>query len=265
MLDIFLTGLWTVLAAATAVWVVSLPLRDASIVDVFWGLGFVLVAGVYRLGGPPAELRQWLLLALVAIWGLRLAGYIFWRSRGRGEDRRYTAMRDKIPHFAWLSLPIVFWFQAVLVAIISLPHLVVQAQAVEPGWRWSDIAGLAVWLVGFTFEALGDAQMARFKADPDNRGKVMRSGLWRYTRHPNYFGDAMVWWGFWLIALGAPGGAWTVVGPVIMTVLLLKVSGVALLERDLSKRRPEYRDYVESTSAFIPWFPKRRRRGEGAS
>lgn len=247
-----------ILVATTLLWLLSLKLHDVSIVDIFWGLGFVLTAWIYRFQGPEPTPRQLLVLGLVTLWGVRLAVYIAWRNRGHGEDYRYLKMRENHgPSFAWKSLFIVFYLQGALVLLIGLPHLFLQVPAPPTGWRWSDAVGLLLFLVGIFFETVGDWQMARFKADPSHKGKVLDRGLWRYTRHPNYFGDAMVWWGFYAFALAAPGGAWTLPCPVIMTFFLLKVSGVALLEKTISERRPQYREYIERTPAFFPWFPRR--------
>ena len=261
MIDLLLavaTGFGGLLAAFTLLWLVSLAKRDVSIVDIAWGPAFALLAWIYHLFGPrPSAARQVLLLALVTVWALRLGVYIWMRGRGEGEDRRYAKMRRKRGKaFRWQSLLTVFWLQAGLATLISLPFLFGLGQGVSRGWRWTDFLGLGLWLVGFFFEAVGDAQMMRFKADPANRGKVLSSGLWAYTRHPNYFGDALLWWGYYVIAIGSPGGFWTFPAPLLMTFFLLKVSGVALLEKDISERRPEYRDYIERTNAFIPGPPK---------
>jgi steroid 5-alpha reductase family enzyme len=186
----------------------------------------------------------------VCIWALRLAAHITWRNWGHGEDRRYQAIRARNePHFAFKSLYLVFALQAVLAWIISLPLFAPMTSA-SP-LNLCDVIGATLWSVGFFFEAVGDWQLARFKANAANTGKVMDRGLWRYTRHPNYFGDFAVWWGFFLIALG--GGAWwSVIGPLLMSVLLMRVSGVTLLEKDIGERTPEYRDYVRRTNAFFP-------------
>lgn len=250
-------GLVVVLAAMGVLWLVSVAKRDASIVDVVWGLGFVGLAWFYRTLGPEAHARHVLVLALVTLWGVRLAGYILWRNWGHGEDRRYQAMREyRGGHFWWVSFFTVFLLQGVLIWLIAAPLFVVQMSAVPPTWTWTDGVGLFCWGVGFFFESVGDWQLARFQADPANRGRVMRKGLWAYTRHPNYFGDAMVWWGYFFFALSVPGGGWTIVSPLLMTFLLLKVSGVALLEQTITERRPEYREYIASTNAFLPWFPR---------
>jgi steroid 5-alpha reductase family enzyme len=177
------------------------------------------------------------------------------RNWGGGEDRRYQAIRARNqPHFALKSLYLVFALQAVLAWVISLPLL--PAILSDSPLGILDIAGAALWLVGFWFEAGGDWQLARFKADPANAARVMDRGLWRYTRHPNYFGDFTLWWGLYVIALAARGW-WSIVGPLVMTVLLLRVSGVTLLERDIGERRPEYKEYVRRTNAFFPGLPRR--------
>jgi len=158
--------------------------------------------------------------------------------------------------FALYSLGMVFLLQGLLVLVVSLP-LQVAAER-RAGLDWVAWVGVALWAVGLFFEAVGDEQMRRFKRRPDTRGQVMDRGLWRYTRHPNYFGDFCVWWGLWLVALGAGGTWWTVVGPLVMSFLLIKGSGAALLEKDISERRPQYREYIERTSGFIPLPPRRR-------
>lgn len=257
-LTIALVALAAVTATMTLVWAVSLMIRDASIVDVFWGLGFVLVAWIYFFLTEPETLRRYLVVGLVTLWGARLSGYILWRNWGKGEDYRYRAMRERSPStFAWRSLVTVFWLQAALLWVISIPLLQAQRAARPEGLVWLDLLGLLFFLVGFAFEAGGDWQLARFKSDPENEGKVLDRGFWCYTRHPNYFGDAMVWWSFFLFAAATPGSLWTIYSPILMTFLLVRVSGVALLEKDLKHKKPEYRDYIERTSAFLPWFPKR--------
>jgi steroid 5-alpha reductase family enzyme len=249
----YLAGGGAVLAGVTLMWLLSVRLRDAGIVDVFWSLGFVLAAWIYRGFGPPATWRHGLVLALVTIWGLRLAAHIFWRQRGHAEDYRYQAMREKAgAGFWWKSYFRVFLLQGILLWIISAPlHA---AQASPPGgFRWTDALGLGLWSVGFFFEAVGDYQLARFKSRPENRGKALTSGLWATTRHPNYFGDATLWWGFFCFALASPLGWWTLPSVVLMSFLLLEVSGVALLEKTIAERREGYREYVETTPAFVPW------------
>lgn len=238
-------------------WLVSLVRRDASIVDITWGFGFVVVAWVVRFQGDTNTARQWLLVILVSVWGLRLTAYLWWRNRGQPEDFRYQAMRRRHgPRFPIVSLGTVFALQGLMMWIVSLPVQLGQVSD-TPGLGVLAALGTAVWAAGLFFEAVGDIQLARFKADPANAGLVMSSGLWRYTRHPNYFGDACVWWGLGLIAAETGVGAWGLIGSALMTVLLVRVSGAALLERSLRKRKPGYEDYVARTSSFIPRPPRR--------
>ena len=239
------------------VWLLSLAIRDASIVDVFWGLGFVLVAwSSFALGEGRAP-RQWLCVVLTTLWGMRLGAYLAWRNLGHGEDRRYVAMRRRHgDRFGLVSLYSVFGLQGVVMFVVSLPVQVVQAIPGPARLGAWDLAALALFGIGFAFECIGDWQLARFKAGPANTGRVMDRGLWAWTRHPNYFGDCLVWWGLYCIVLPTPV-AWAIVSPMLMTVFLLRVSGVALLERRLVRHKPDYADYVARTSAFVPWPPRR--------
>jgi len=238
-------------------WLVSLLVHDASIVDIVWGAGFVVVAATAAVAGDGWDSRRYLLAVLVGVWGLRLAGYLAWRNLGHGEDYRYVAMRKRWDdRFWWVSFFQVFVLQGALMWVVSLP-VQLSATAAEPSnFGPLAIAGVSVWTVGLLFETLGDAQLASFKADPLNAGRVMDKGLWRYTRHPNYFGDFCVWWGLFLIAAETGPGRWGIVGPVVMSILLLRVSGVALLEKTIAKRRPGYDDYAARTSAFFPRRPR---------
>jgi steroid 5-alpha reductase family enzyme len=247
---VWVTALPALLGAAAVTWAVSVRLRNVTIVDILWGLLFVIAALVYAVAVPVAGPRALLAVALVAIWGIRLAVYLAWRSHGQEEDRRYQALRRRHePGFALKSLYLVFGLQAFLAWIISLPL----AGAISGTAPLNALDGLgsALWLVGLIFEAGGDRQLARFKADPASAGKVMDRGFWRYTRHPNYFGDFCVWWGLYLLALSA-GAWWTIAGPLLMSFLLLRVSGVALLERSIGGRRPAYAEYARRTNAFFP-------------
>ena len=250
-----LAGLGVSAALAGATWLASLKPRDASLVDRVWSLMIAGPAIAYAvLLEPRWSWRTVGASLLLAAWSVRLALYVSWRNRGHGEDRRYQAIRARNePGFALKSLYLVFALQAVLAWLVSAPLLGVFAHDRAP--TALDAAGLGLVLFGVVFEHVGDAQLARFKADPAQRGRVMDRGLWRYSRHPNYFGEFCVWWGFFLVAL--PGAAWSLISPLIMSGLLLKVSGVALLEKDIGERRPAYRDYVRRTSAFFPWPPKR--------
>jgi steroid 5-alpha reductase family enzyme len=233
--------------------------RDTlSIVDIVWGLGFAVIAWVTFALADGSTPRRVLIVVLTTIWGLRLATYLAARNLGKPEDFRYAAMRRRYgDRFTLVSLGLVFGLQAVLMWIVSLPIQVAQVQETPSGLTALDVAGAALWAVGVAFESIGDAQLARFKRDSANAGRVMDRGLWRFTRHPNYFGDFLVWWGLYLIALATGDAWWTVIGPVVMSVLLLRVSGVTLLERSLRKRRPGYEDYARRTSAFLPRPPRR--------
>jgi steroid 5-alpha reductase family enzyme len=249
-------NLAALLGMMVCAWILSLLLKDSSIADVFWGLGFVLVAWTTFFLAQGYLLRKLLIAILVSVWGLRLAFYIGLRKRGAGEDRRYQKWRHLYgKRFWWVSLFKIFGLQGILLWVISL---VVQAGQIPPkpaGLGWLEGTGLLIWIIGFVFEALADFQLSRFKADPNNKGKVMDQGLWAYTRHPNYFGESLMWWGIFVITLSTPKSVWTVISPVTITFLLLKVSGVSLLEKTIVEKRPAYRAYKENTSAFIPWFP----------
>ena len=252
-----LLGLGTILTAATLLWMLSLTLRDASIADVCWGLGFVLLAWLYCVLSPALTPRSWLVAALITLWGGRLALHIFRRNHGKGEDPRYQAMRASHgPAFWWRSLFTVFWLQGVILWFVALP-LLVTARASQPAaLTVVDALGVLLFAVGFAFEVVGDYQLERFKAEASNCGTVLDRGLWRYTRHPNYFGDATMWWGLYVIAASTPGGWLTVLSPSLMTLLLLRVSGVTLLEEGLKASKPGYREYIVRTPAFFPWFPR---------
>ncbi len=251
---------WTAAAlmgAMLLLWLLSLALRDASIVDVWWGLGFAMVAWIGLALGDGWEPRRLLVALATSAWGLRLGGHLLWRNHGAGEDPRYAAMRRKWGrHFRWVSLATVFALQGSLQWVVSLPLQAAQSGVHPEHWTLLDGIGLALVCVGLFFETTADVQLARFRADPANAGAVMDRGLWAWSRHPNYFGDAVVWWGLFCFAAAVPRGAWTVFAPALMTFLLLRVSGVALLERHMDRRRPGYDAYKARTSAFVPWFPQ---------
>jgi steroid 5-alpha reductase family enzyme len=252
--QLFWSALLVLLLIGVATWLISIPLRNVSIVDSVWPL-LIAAAGASFLSGVSAvSLRTWLVAAVLIAWALRLSIYITVRNHGQGEDRRYQAIRARNqPGFVFKSLYLVFVLQAVLASVVSLPLLPALRSSVA--LNWLDAFGLLLATFGLLWESVGDAQLARFKADELNRGKVMDKGLWRYSRHPNYFGECCVWWGFFLVALGC-GGWWTVLSPLLMTMLLLKVSGVGLLEKDIGERRPAYREYIARTNAFLPSKPK---------
>jgi steroid 5-alpha reductase family enzyme len=252
--QVWLVGLAAASVLMVLTWVASVVRQDASLVDRVWGLAFVVLAWTYAVVADRWDTRVLLALALVTVWGLRLSIFITWRNWGHGEDARYVAMRHKRPAtFARRSLVTVFLLQGVLAWLISLPLLA--ATAVTGGaLGLIDAAAVLVWLVGFVFEAGGDAQLSRFLADPANRGTVMDRGLWAYTRHPNYFGDTVVWWSFLLLAL-AVGAWWGLFGTLLMSFLIVKVSGVALTDRRMGRpgsTRAGYEAYVRRTNAFFP-------------
>ncbi len=246
-------GLAAMLALGFVTWVVSFVKTDVSIVDSVWSLLIFSGGAVYAAALTSDGPRATIVLALVALWALRLAVYITWRNWGEAEDHRYQAIRARNqPNFEWKSLYLVFVLQAVLAWIVSASLLAGVAGMSALGWL--DFAGIVVVLFGIAFETAGDWQLARFKRNPASAGRVMDRGLWRYTRHPNYFGEFCVWWGFYLMALAA-GGWWAMLSPLLMSALLLKVSGVTLLEKDIGERRPAYRDYILRTNAFFPGLP----------
>jgi steroid 5-alpha reductase family enzyme len=237
---------------------VALRVGRHAVVDVAWGLGFVAVAATSYLlsdgDGDPA--RRGLVLALIAVWGVRLAAHIGRRSRGHGEDPRYDALLSRAPGSRTVyALRQVYLTQGVVMWFVSLPLQVAMFQADSLGLlAW---AGVALWAVGLFFEAVGDRQLQRFRDDPGNRGKVLDTGLWRYTRHPNYFGDACVWWGLSLVAFDAWPGILTLLSPVVMTWLLANGTGKPLLEKGMASTRPGYTEYVRHTSGFVPLPPRR--------
>lgn len=255
-LDVIGTATLAVVVLMVAAWLVSIARRDVSIVDVVWPLGLILVTGVSSMVGDGDRDRSILLVAMVTIWGLRLAGHLLRRNLAQGEDPRYTALRRmRGDNFAMTSLFTVFLYQGVLMLLVSLPvQLAMTPRTPDVGFLM--LVGVVVWGVGFFFEVVGDAQLSRFRADPDNDGTVLDSGLWRYTRHPNYFGDCCVWWGIWIAAAETGDAAYAVGAPVLMTWLLLRVTGASLLERRMAKTRPAYAAYAERTSMFIPRPPR---------
>lgn len=250
-------GLGIILGAVSLLWLLSVRLRDASIADPFWGLGFIILAWLaYDLCRPAATPRSLLMCGLVTIWGLRLLLYLLWRNWGHAEDARYASMRRyQGSQFWWTSLFTVFLLQGMILWVVALPVLMTATVSTgELGSIW-DLFGTVLWCVGVSFETIGDWQLARFKANPANEGQVLRKGLWRYTRHPNYFGEFCVWWGIYLIAV-AGGAWWTIISPLMMSLLLMRISGVTLLESTIAERRPDYADYRRTTNAFFPGIPR---------
>jgi steroid 5-alpha reductase family enzyme len=256
--NIYLNALIIIMILMSVLWISSIIIKNVSIVDIFWGFGFVLTAGFYFINTEGLELRKIILLALVSIWGLRLSIYVAWRNHGKGEDFRYREFRKKYggKRYWWISFFQTFLFQGILMWLISAPLLGAQYYGKDNNLRILDFIGIFFWITGFVFEAGGDYQLAVFKSNPENKGKVLSTGFWHYTRHPNYFGDSAVWWGYGLICLAA-GSYLPALGSLLMTVLIIKVSGVALLEKSLKGQKPQYKEYIEKTSPFIPWFPKK--------
>ena len=246
-------------AAFVGLWLIGLKLKDVSFIDSWWGLGMGLIALTSWLQMGPTPHGN-LLLILCAVWALRLGGYLLWRWRKNGPDRRYVTMMalaqsERGWSFAKASFLLVFALQFLLQFIIALPVQLGHGSAAPLGAL--AYVGAAIAVVGILFETIGDAQLTAFKAKPENAGKVMDKGLWRFTRHPNYFGDACVWWGLWLIAAQTPLGLWTLPAPALMTFLLTKWSGVPTVEGRMRRKRPDYEAYVQRTSSFVPWFPKK--------
>jgi len=256
LVHVLLATLLAVALSMLLLWLASLVLRDASIVDIYWGLGFVLIAWVAFAVAEDHGARSRIVTLLTTLWGARLATHLAWRNAGRGEDFRYVRMREQHEKRFWLvSLYLVFGLQGLLMWVVSLPIQAVQGLGQTAPLGPLDALGGGLWALGVGFEAIGDWQLARFRADPVNRGRVCDRGLWRWTRHPNYFGDAVMWWGLYCFATAA-GAAWTAFGPLVMTILLLEVSGVALLERSLRESRPGYAEYAARTSSFFPLPPR---------
>jgi steroid 5-alpha reductase family enzyme len=256
--DIYSEGLLLILIMMTILWLVSVIVKNVSIVDLFWGLGFVLTACFYFLHTKGFESRKIILIILVAVWGLRLSIYLAWRNIGKGEDFRYRQFRKKYgeKRYWWISFFQTFLLQGILMWLISAPLLGAQYYGQNRSLGILDIVAILIWITGFIFETTGDFQLAHFKADAGNKGKVLNKGLWKYTRHPNYFGDSAVWWSYGILCL-ASGSYFPLLGSLLMTALIIKVSGVSLLEKSLKEQKTQYKDYIEKTSAFIPWFPKK--------
>jgi len=247
----------TIVIIMLVTWLISLAIKNASIVDITWGLGFAVTSWVLALTIDGNSTRQALLAFMVGLWGLRLGTYLAKRNLGHGEDWRYKLMRKKRgPNFGLISLVTVFGLQGALMFTVSLPVMFGNSDS-TPGVGPIAVIGIMVWAVGFLFEAIGDWQLARFKRDSSNVGKVMQTGLWSLTRHPNYFGNALLWWGIGIVAAETGSGVIGLIGPVVMTYLLLKVSGVPMLEHSMNKRREGYAEYATRTSVFIPRLPKK--------
>jgi len=260
-LEVYGVLVFSILAFMTALWIFSLILRNSSIVDPMWGMGLVLSNWIaFGLSVDGFQARKWLISILITIWGVRLSVHLLRRNWGKGEDFRYRQWREEAgPRWWWYSFFKVFLIQGLVMCVLATAPALANFSSSPAELTILDLLAIPVWATGFFFEAVGDWQLSRFLADPANRGRLLKTGLWRYTRHPNYFGEATMWWGHYLVAISTPGGFLTILSPALITFLLLRVSGVTLLEKSMVETKPGYKEYVESTSAFIPWFPRRKR------
>ena len=258
MTTLFFQASLIILILVTLLWIWSVFIKNVSIVDIFWGLGFVVVNTFYVFMSGELNARKIVILTLVCIWGFRLAIYLAIRNIGKGEDFRYQEFRQNYgpKRYWWFSYFQTFLLQGILIMIISLPLLGINYNNINGNLEILDYLGIIIWIIGFTFETVGDFQLSNFKRDPKNKGKILHTGLWKYTRHPNYFGDSAVWWAYGIFSIAA-GSYWQAIGAVIMTLLILKISGVSLLEKTLKETKPQYKEYIQKTSSFIPWFPKK--------
>ncbi|GLZ29601.1 membrane protein [Lentzea sp. NBRC 105346] len=251
----FLVSALVAVGLVTALFLYADRVKRYDLIDSLWGPGFAVIAIVTALLADGDPTRQWHVTVLTAVWGLRLGAYIFARNRKKSEDQRYVDIMRRAKGNPRLHMYRVYLIQAAIMWVVSLPVQV--ALHLDAPMNVLDVLAIVIWLVGFTFESVGDWQLAQFKADPASKGAVMDRGLWRYTRHPNYFGDAVVWWGLFLFALHTWAALLTVVSPLVMTFLLAKGTGKPLLEKDIGQRRPGYAEYVRRTSSFIPMPPKK--------
>jgi steroid 5-alpha reductase family enzyme len=256
-LFLFTVNLAAALAFMTAGWVISLVRKNVTIADSLWGPGFVIIAWLTFFCAGGFLGRKILLVTLVSLWGLRLFLHLHGRNKGKAEDPRYGAWREKHgPNFWIISLFKVFWIQALFQWAIAFG--VQYGQMAEAPARFTawDVLGALIWIIGFAMESFADRQLGDFVKRPENKGKILRTGLWRYSRHPNYFGESMMWWGIFLIVMAVPWGIWTIISPILITYTLLKLTGVTLMEETIFGENPDYQDYIKRTSAFVPWFPE---------
>ncbi len=258
MTTLFFQASLIILILVTLLWIWSVFIKNVSIVDIFWGVGFVVVNTFYVFMSGELNARKIVILTLVCIWGFRLAIYLAIRNIGKGEDFRYQEFRQNYgpKRYWWFSYFQTFLLQGILIMIISLPLLGINYNNSNGNLQILDYLGIIIWIIGFTFETVGDFQLSNFKRDSKNKGKILHTGLWKYTRHPNYFGDSAVWWAYGIFSIAA-GSYWQAIGAVIMTLLILKISGVSLLEKTLKETKPQYKEYIQKASSFIPWFPKK--------
>ena len=258
--QIFAITAGTALLLVLLLWLVSMPLRDVSIIDMaFSGMIALLLFVAYWCSGAQGSVAV-LILCLVLVWAVRMTVYLIWRNWGHGEDPRYTRLREWVPpgwSFHWLSLRQVFLLQGAIIWLLTLPQQIVMVTGGDAGFGFFAIAGLVLWCLGFYFETVGDYQLSKFKADPQLRGQVLNTGLWRYTRHPNYFGELCQWWGLFVIALEAPWAWCGIVGPLLYSWLVINVTGQRTLDKKLAREKPEYARYIRETSGLIPRPPRR--------
>jgi steroid 5-alpha reductase family enzyme len=248
------------IAAVLLLWVVSIPIRDVSIIDMFFPVILLSITAVSFLIGNGAADRRLLVMLLVGIWSLRITVHLVRRNWGHGEDPRYTKIRSWVKDdrsFIWLSLRKVFLLQGVVMWLASLPVQIAMVFAEPADLGAVAMAGVALWTIGFLFESIADAQLSRFRADESKRGTVLQTGLWKYSRHPNYFGELCVWWGLFLVACDNPVGVFTIIGPLVYSYLVINVTGQRTLEKKLAKEKPGYREYMKTTSGLIPMPPRR--------
>lgn len=255
MIDYFLV-LALILFFYMNLWfIVSLLRKRNDVADEAWGFGFVVLAWASFLLGTAQDTRGIIVGILVSIWGTRLAWHIFRRHLGHSEDYRYAKWREDWGKWFYVrSYVQVYLLQGVLLFLIATPILLIN-QSAGVSLNYLDVVGIFIWITGFVFEVVGDAQLAQFKKDPHNKGKLLQTGLWNYSRHPNYFGEVLQWWGVFVLALSVSNGWFGIVGPLMITFLILKVSGIPLLEKKMMEN-PAFAEYQKKTSIFIPWFPK---------
>ena len=260
LLILLFTNFGVAMVAVVVLWLISIPLRDVSIIDMFFALILLSITAVSFVLGSGVEARKQLLLLLVGLWAIRITAHLVKRNWGHGEDPRYTRLRSWTKDdrsFVWLSLKKVFLLQGIVIWLVSLPVQVGQTYTTPAALGWLAWLGTGVWAVGLFFESVADYQLARFRADENNRGMVLQTGLWRYSRHPNYFGELCIWWGLFLIACENVLGLWTIVGPLAYSHLVINVTGQRTLDKKLARERPAYKAYMDRTSGLIPMPPKR--------
>ena len=258
MVQLYYQASFLIFILVTILWIWSVYLKDVSIVDIFWGLGFVILNIFYVFNSGDLNSRKILLLVLVSVWGLRLSIYLAYRNIGKGEDFRYQEFRRKFgpKRYWWFSYFQVFLLQGALMILISSTLLGMSFSSQPTTPSSLDYIGIGIWLIGFIFEAGGDYQLMRFKKNTNNKGTLLITGFWKYTRHPNYFGDAAVWWSYAIFSISA-GAYWQIIGSILMTLLIINISGVTLLEKSLKQTKTAYSDYIDKTSSFFPWFQKK--------